>query len=284
LNDVTSGNARLGCTALMAAVMGEVPHAAAAQQAPLVAPSPRPPSGFLLRELKNGGYTHETEAWGASIAADGSVRFVDHNVVIDAAKVGPFRFMSAPKPGSLTLQSWLREGSARRAPPDPWALMRAPISPYHADPRAGCLQRDPCFLVPLVDDTVTVAGRFDLTDAYMRWLGEDPYRHDKARFLAATFELRVRMVARYQAAQVRASLADLPARLEALWADPSSPPVERRHLLWSLWMEMSDLPEGVAARGIIESFIQRRLPRGSPDAFTDAELAQLGGGFGPYGR
>jgi hypothetical protein len=267
------------------------PAAAQAQQAPSLLPPPaqsHAPAAYLLRAVKDGAFSYEEEAWRATIAEDGSVRFVDRHVTIDNLSLGPIKYRSVPKSGVPSLWTWLHEGGGHNVPPDPWTTMRAPISPYHADPRAGCLQRDACFLVPIGPDaaSVGVGGVLDLTDEYMRWMKQDPYRRDKARFLAATFEMRVNMAARHHARLTRASLIELPARLETLWADPARPPVEKRHLLWSLWTEMSDAGEGAAARATIERFIRQRLPRGSPDAFSDAELATFGaaGAFAPYGK
>jgi hypothetical protein len=126
----------------------------------------------------------------------------------------------------------------------------------------------------------------DLTDAYMRWMKQDPYRPAKARFLAATFDKRTKMATRRHADLLRQSLDELPARLQALWLDPARPPVEKRHLLFLLWSEASEGETGRAARLTIERFIRATLPRDAPDAFTDTEMARYreesSGAFAPY--
>jgi hypothetical protein len=62
--------------------------------------------------------------------------------------------------------------------------------------------------------------------------------------------------------------------------------VEKRQILWQLWSEATGTEGSATARATIEGFIRRRLPAGSPDAFTATELARLqvasGGAFAPY--
>jgi hypothetical protein len=258
----------------------------------LLAPQPTlrapEPSGYALHRTKDGGYTYDEDGWSVAIAPDGSVHFTDHNISFQSLRLGPLQLLGGPPSGRPTLQSWLRGLATNRPPPDPWAESRAPISRYHADPRTACLQRDPCYFVPIGTSgaLVEASGIMDVTDAYMRLMGQDPYRRAKARFLAATIDLRTRMITRHETAVRRASLTELPARLAALWADGTRPPVEKRQILWLLWDEARDSAGGPQARGIIERFIRERLPRGSADAFTDEELAALraasGGAFHPY--
>ena len=78
--------------------------------------------------------------------------------------------------------------------------------------------------------------------------------------------------------------------LAALWEDAARAPVEKRQLIFQIWNEAVDpeRPEpGAAARAAIERFVREQLPAGSPDAFTDQELARFraasGGAFVPYG-
>ena len=84
-------------------------------------------------------------------------------------------------------------GEQYASPPDPWDLVRAPISRYHADPRYACVENDPCYFEPFgaALTPVTVVGHFDVTDAYMRARKQDPYRHEKAQFLERTREARL---------------------------------------------------------------------------------------------
>ena len=250
---------------------------ACAQSLLLRPPEAPPPAGYNLRPTAGGGYTYEEEAWRAAIAPDGTVDFQDRNVTITSLRLGPIDFKNGPPAGRPTLQGALRNLFRERPPPDPWAESRAPIWKYHADPRDACGPRSGCYFVPMGSSgLVSASGLMDLTDIYMRWVGQDPYRRAKARFLTATFDLRMKMASRHQGALVRRSLRDLPARLDELWSDSSRPAVEKRQVLFSLWSEAGDDEAGSSARAIIERFIRERLPRGTPDAFTDAELARFG--------
>jgi hypothetical protein len=102
--------------------------------------------------------------------------------------------------------------------------------------------------------------RFDATDEYLRLLGKDPAKGEKAAFLAATFDLRAKMAAHAQRALVREALAELPARLEQIWQDPRLSPAERRHLLLATWGDLDRGPEGDAARSVIRGFARSHLP------------------------
>ena len=128
-----------------------------------------------------------------------------------------------------------------------------------------------------IDDRAT----FDLTDAIMRRAHQDPYAYEKRRFLAATSSRRDALAEAARAARTREALDALPHRLLALWRDGSRSAAERRRLLWELWEEADGESEaGARARRLIETFIQNRLPAGSPDAFSEAELLRYG--FRPY--
>ena len=131
-------------------------------------------------------------------------------------------------------------------------------------------------------------GTMDITDEILRALGQDPYRVQKARFLAATFEVRMKLAAAAQKEDVFTSLDRLPAALADLWRDARYSARERRRVLFELWCEADRPPEGPQARMIIEAFIRRELPCGSPDAYSPAELKDnradaTGQRFSPYG-
>jgi hypothetical protein len=271
------------------------PDAGAAPPPVLVGPlpgltlvAPEKP-GYALHRTADGGYWYDEDAWRADVAVDGTVHFTDHNINLKSFRIGPIKPVDNGQPNRPSLQGMFYELSHGHPPPDPWERSRAPLSPYHADPRYACLPRDPCYFVPMggSEGMIAAGGIADVTDMYMRWMHQDPYRRAKAKFLAATQDLRAKMATRRLAVVLRASLAELPARLAALWDDPARAPVEKRHLLWLLWSETSDDGDGAAARARIERFIRERLPRGSPDAFTDDELARYGaatqGRFAPYG-
>jgi hypothetical protein len=132
-----------------------------------------------------------------------------------------------------------------------------------------------------------VALVFDVNDMIMRARGEDPYSYEKRKFLAATWDLRMRMRVVTDAERMRTALHQLPDYLEAVWRDQRRAASARRHVLYLLWEECDDrTPGGAQARATIEAFVRRRLPAGSASAFTVAELARLNGAgprpFAPY--
>jgi hypothetical protein len=143
--------------------------------------------------------------------------------------------------------------------------------------------------LPLLPSLVGVAWHFDETDAAMRQLGEDPYdSYGRPRNPQAAEIQRVTAAAAAQEAAVKVALGELPDRLEAIWEAPGMDADSKRRVLFALWNETSDTPEGELARRVIESFIRERLPPGSADAFSAEELAQYRavgepGRFDPYG-
>jgi hypothetical protein len=127
----------------------------------------------------------------------------------------------------------------------------------------------------------------DLTDEIMRAFGRDPYQAAKARFLAATFDLRIKLAVAVRRGDLRKSLAELPEALASLWGDSRYSGAERRRILFELWRETKSTPEGVRAAHVIEAFIARQLPCGSPDSYPAAELrayqkSESGRVFSPY--
>ena len=133
-----------------------------------------------------------------------------------------------------------------------------------------------------------VNGTMDLTDEIMRALGQDPYRAEKARFLAATFEVRMKLAVEAHREDMRKSLDRLPDALADLWRDSRYSARERRRVLFEIWRETDGTPEGARAESIIERFIQRQLPCGSPDAYPPSEFqahqsSLPGRAFSPYG-
>jgi hypothetical protein len=132
---------------------------------------------------------------------------------------------------------------------------------------------------------------FDLSDEFAREFAHNTlYPREKANFLADTFRKRTDMAAQVYAAQMRAALRDIPARLDALWADTRYRRRERRRVIFLLWEE-ADRSEyaGHSADQIIGTWIRRHLPFGSPDAYSKSELESLSHEwmgkppFNPYG-
>jgi hypothetical protein len=109
--------------------------------------------------------------------------------------------------------------------------------------------------------------RFDATDEYMRLLGKDPAKLEKTQFLAATFDLRLKMAYRARDAQRRTALAELPGRLEEVWTDPRFSEVERRHLLLAMWNDLAPGADGEPARVVIRKFVDEHMLPGEAAMF-----------------
>lgn len=138
-------------------------------------------------------------------------------------------------------------------------------------------------------------AHFDITDMVMRGLHQDPYLADKLHIMDATRPERMALRARHDQVVMRRALGDLPRYLAAVWAQEEWSPATRRRILFALWDETAESGNqlvregGAQARLVIEHFIARRLPAGSPDAFRPGELAALNRvrtshqRFAPYG-
>jgi hypothetical protein len=132
----------------------------------------------------------------------------------------------------------------------------------------------------IVRDFNGTSGSFDITDWIMKGKKQDPYRHEKGRFLAATQELRDKLMRQSRQAELASSLARLPAHLEHVWSDRRLPGSSRRKMLFEIWRDsaQSDDDQGQAgteACRIVEAFIRKRLPEGSEEAYTPEELAMF---------
>jgi hypothetical protein len=128
-----------------------------------------------------------------------------------------------------------------------------------------------------------MAAAFDLTDLVMRAAGMDPYVYDKGMVAELTRPMRARMAEAERPRRIAAALQRLPRDLDALWARDDMSAADKRATILQLWDEILDdppagaqAPEVVAAeraRTALVRFVSWRLPAGSPDAFTAAELA-----------
>jgi hypothetical protein len=124
-------------------------------------------------------------------------------------------------------------------------------------------------------NSVEVRGSFDLTDEIMRAHSQDPYAYEKARFLSSTFEMRMKMAIEARKADLKVTLDDLPQRLDELLGDERYSPRERRRIVYELWYETDETPEGRRAARLIDEIIRQRLPCGSPQGYSRAELEGL---------
>ncbi|MCA9616791.1 MAG: hypothetical protein KC586_28725 [Myxococcales bacterium] len=138
------------------------------------------------------------------------------------------------------------------------------------------------------EGSLGVGFRFDLTEGAERRHGNDPYYADRTWFLRETEEVRDRLARRHAEELDRRQLTRLRGRIEALVDDTSRPLDARHRAVFALWDDFEEDEVGRRARRTLVGFVRERWPRGSADAFTDAELTRLNAGrvstepFAPY--
>lgn len=219
------------------------------------------------------GYVYDTPHFEARVGHDGVVHFTDHK---GSASTFPFSFLAKgqDRPTSTVPDRSLRDPAAgRRAPwmpprseTDP--VMRPLVQSEICPPSSSCYS-------PFTGNrtnTVGVRGSFDLTDEILRALGHDPYSLEKARFLSATFEFRIQMAIEARKADLKQAIEHLPARINDLWGDERYSARERRRILYELWYETDQSPDGARAATIIRDFVYRKLPCGTADSYTRGEV------------
>jgi len=248
-------------------------------------PTPKPSSpnqgDYLLMPKRGGGYLYDDFRFRALIAPDGHVTFSDKHIRLETRVFGvlseKYRRAGDERPSLFQALSQVIRNDPDR-----------PISPM----LEVCQQRvdmllpglPPCILTAT---PVAISVSFDLQDELLREVGQGWYKYDKAKFLSSTFEFRVQLAAAYQAKMLREALADIPARLDGLWRDPSYTPRERRRIMCLLWAEVNvkDADSRRVAEAM-ERWIRVKLPQGSTNGFTAAEQASCAESsrraFSPY--
>jgi hypothetical protein len=240
--------------------------------APLLAlPTPKrlsPNQGeYVLRRAPGGGYLFEDFRFTAHVAPDGHVNFRDKHIRFETRVFGvlaeKYRRAGDDRPSLIqALEQVIRKDPDR------------PISPMVE----VCQQRVDMLLpgmaaCTLVATPITIVGTWDLTDELMNLTGQGWYRYEKAKFLSATFDFRVRLAAERHAKLLREALTDLPDRLEALWRDTGFTPREKRRIMCLLWAEVDvDQTESRKAADVISGWVRRKIPAGSTYAYTGPEL------------
>ena len=138
------------------------------------------------------------------------------------------------------------------------------------------------------------AGGFDITDAFMRGRGSDPYASKKLAFLDATRDERVQIGAKYRSQQLAQVAQIVTNNLARVWS-ATTDPQQRKQALFEMWDECvetgsAEVVEAAArARTLIVGFIRANVPASGPHAYTEAELAacnrvkQSAATFDPYG-
>jgi hypothetical protein len=233
--------------------------------APRGASEARPPD---LKDAKDGSgeLIYDGRGFTAHVARDGSVRFTDRRIT-DGSPLGflPMR-VDMPVPSLQSSVKALLKGHSPppatpseldrgEAPPETQQLIPE-VSRYHVDAREGCRICSTGFFELAVP--VNWFGRFDVTDELTQFSGQDPYRQQKAVFLVATRDQRIRMAARAHAADIRQANAELPRRLQAVACADQLAYRERRAILVALASEMDTAtPEGANAAKAIDAFVER---------------------------
>jgi hypothetical protein len=237
-----------------------------------------------------GGTSGHTNASGRTVSSKPNLHF-EHEVDIP---VGPSEVPAPTRRGifqrPLNLKMPLL-GDIPPLPEKPRQLTANHGGSTYEDPgeRFGArVNRDGT--VQLSDQNIRAQGLgfgFDLTDALSKALGHETYLPEKRQLLEESFDRRAILAASTHRERVESALAELPARLEALWSDGRRSARERRQLLFELWDEIDEHdPACRAARMRIIEFIRRRLPEGSPEGYSPGELSALNQGhtirFEPY--
>jgi hypothetical protein len=247
-----------GAPAVAPTVPGRRPRAAPA----------KPALDYDLRPVHDGtgDLVYEESSFVARVSVDGVVSFRDKGRKLSFWP--PFLPVKRATPGVPSLQASLsalvrgRKPPATEGepPPDDSYLIIPQVTPYRPDPREGCPSCNAFqpFVLPL-----NVTGKLDLTEELIRFSGGDPHRIEKARFLTATRERRIRMAVSAHADWIRRATAELPARLEEIACDERRSRGERRAILRALRDEMNGSPEGRAAAAAISERLDRF---DSPDA------------------
>ena len=264
------------------------PHAAAqdpAAAAPLLVPVPKKPAPnegeYLLMPKRAGGYEYDDFNFRAHIAPDGHVTFRDKHFRLETRVFGVLveKYRRAGDGRPSLLQAL---GQVMRDDPD-W-----PISPM----LEVCQQRVDMLLPGLAPCIMTmtpisIRGSFDLQDELLRSVGQGWYKYEKAKFLSATFDFRLRLAAARHAKLLREAIADIPDRLDGLWRDVSFTPRERRRIMCLLWAEVAvEDPASRRAAEVMERWIRHKLPDGSAEGFSVSERAACAADsrrpFNPY--
>jgi hypothetical protein len=216
------------------------------------------------------GFVWEDSKFEARVSRDGVVTFKDKRLWARVGGSGWNRKLRGGDAAPSVQGPPFDPALSRRGP---W--LQPPTQPNEPTrrmpPEEVCPPGSSCYVLPNTS-MLEVSGGFDLTDEILRGLGHDPYALDKAHFLSATFEFRIKLAIEAQKLAMQKALDQLPARLDELWSDGRYSARERRRILYELWSELDSTPEGERAARIMDDFIRKRLPCGSPETYTGAEL------------
>ncbi len=241
-------------------------------QAPLPGgPGEASPEAYRLQRAGDGSgdLTYETGGFRARIARDGAVTFRDrHITALNLLSFLPLSGRSAMRPSVPSLQEVILGVGRKNSPstplppgvpfdptPNETLYPSTTVSRFRPDVREACRYPSPCFVEATVV-VINISGTIDATDELMRLAGQDPYRYQKARFLTATRELRIRMAGRAHAEDVARSGADLPRHLLEIACDDRMSNADRRAVIVALGAELDgSTPEARALGDRIRRFV-----------------------------
>jgi hypothetical protein len=215
-----------------------------------------------LRDAGGGSYRSEQGPFTAKVAPDGSVTLKDGRNL----QVG----LALPTPRSVAngVSRWYYSDKGADGQRGDRALDKEVSGSTDAEDRSKTA------VLPVL------RGGFDITDAFMRRKGNDPYASKKLAFLDSTRDERVQLGTAHREQQLRQTAQIMRRNLDQLWQQLAEPRA-RRAALFELWDEAVETGDanvveaGRAARRLVIGFIRARLPAGGPDAYTADELAGL---------
>jgi hypothetical protein len=229
-----------------------------------------------------GTYRSDEGPFSAKVGRDGSVKLKDkRNFNIHFALPGP-------KQLGRIIADWYEDPNKPVGTLPPDHIVKQPV--LNNDEHSGHLDKKPdhgdVATIPIV------RGGFDITDAFMRNKGIDPYASRKLEYLDSTRDQRVQIGNRYRQKQLDQAAVMMKGNLDRVWSLHSQ--AERREALFELWDECAEtgsdelVTAGREARKLLIGTIRAKLPAGSADAFSAAEIAafnktkQSKATFAPY--
>ncbi|MEO7096599.1 MAG: hypothetical protein ABI175_25295 [Polyangiales bacterium] len=231
-------------------------------------PPPEDPTTGQLRDSGNGTHKSDQGAFVAKVGRDGSVKLKDK-------KNFNIRFaLPSPKQLGRMVGDWYEDPNKPVGTLPPDHIERGPVLGTDESSSADKKADHGDVGVPIV------AGGFDLSDAFMRNHGQDPYASKKLKFLDSTRDERVQIGLKHRNEQLAKASEIMRGNLEQVWRSVADP-AARREALFELWDESADtgseqlVAAGEQARSLVIGWIRARLPAGSPVAYGTDELARL---------
>ena len=229
-----------------------------------VRPEVRPNEGtYTLWRGPDRTHVFRHPEFEARVAPDGHVVFEDAH----PPAIGPFgktyRRAGDERPSLAgALQDVARADRRQRS------VVDAPVCAHNPDPRLPPSAKCRRSALP-----ISVSGSFDLTDEMLDRVGPGWNRLEKAKFLSATFEFRMKLAAQHRQ-PLPPDPIELSARLDDVWRDERYTLRERRRMICLVWAGLSSSdPEARQTSDILLGWIAHQAPRAGPTAFSSEEIA-----------